>query len=103
MGANASNYPHSCSPRVGGNSQAQQTFIGNFQILFSIMTVNRIVFSMIFVDKNRIEPGKIIIDNGSVASRFLPTAKSKSGLMSFIINKLLYNTVDPFFGCINHS
>lgn len=29
MGANASNYPHSCSPRVGGNSQAQQTFIGN--------------------------------------------------------------------------
>ncbi|KAM9555712.1 BTB/POZ domain-containing protein 7 isoform 2-T3 [Guaruba guarouba] len=28
MGANASNYPHSCSPRVGGNSQAQQTFIG---------------------------------------------------------------------------
>lgn len=33
MGANASNYPHSCSPRVGGNSQAQQTFIGNsFQL-----------------------------------------------------------------------
>ncbi|XP_037687939.1 BTB/POZ domain-containing protein 7 isoform X1 [Choloepus didactylus] len=28
MGANASNYPHSCSPRIGGNSQAQQTFIG---------------------------------------------------------------------------
>ncbi|CAH6849796.1 Btbd7 [Phodopus roborovskii] len=28
MGANASNYPHSCSPRVGGDSQAQQTFIG---------------------------------------------------------------------------
>lgn len=28
MGANASNYPHSCSPRVGGNSQTQQTFIG---------------------------------------------------------------------------
>ncbi|XP_058511390.1 BTB/POZ domain-containing protein 7 [Ochotona princeps] len=28
MGANASNYPHSCSPRVGGASQAQQTFIG---------------------------------------------------------------------------
>ncbi|XP_040334014.1 BTB/POZ domain-containing protein 7 isoform X2 [Herpailurus yagouaroundi] len=28
MGANASNYPHSCSPRVGGNPQAQQTFIG---------------------------------------------------------------------------
>nr|XP_014341920.1 PREDICTED: BTB/POZ domain-containing protein 7 isoform X2 [Latimeria chalumnae] len=28
MGANASNYPHSCSPRFGGNSQAQQTFIG---------------------------------------------------------------------------
>ncbi|XP_067403143.1 BTB/POZ domain-containing protein 7 isoform X1 [Emydura macquarii macquarii] len=28
MGANASHYPHSCSPRVGGNSQAQQTFIG---------------------------------------------------------------------------
>uniref|UniRef100_A0A452ECE4 BTB/POZ domain-containing protein 7 n=1 Tax=Capra hircus TaxID=9925 RepID=A0A452ECE4_CAPHI len=28
MGANASSYPHSCSPRVGGNSQAQQTFIG---------------------------------------------------------------------------
>lgn len=28
MGANASNYPHACSPRVGGSSQAQQTFIG---------------------------------------------------------------------------
>ncbi|XP_022361016.1 BTB/POZ domain-containing protein 7 [Enhydra lutris kenyoni] len=28
MGANASTYPHACSPRVGGNSQAQQTFIG---------------------------------------------------------------------------
>lgn len=28
MGANASNYPHSCSPRVGGNAQTQQTFIG---------------------------------------------------------------------------
>uniref|UniRef100_A0A8C8VJD5 BTB/POZ domain-containing protein 7 n=1 Tax=Pelusios castaneus TaxID=367368 RepID=A0A8C8VJD5_9SAUR len=28
MGANASHYPHSCSPRVGGSSQAQQTFIG---------------------------------------------------------------------------
>ncbi|XP_053566098.1 BTB/POZ domain-containing protein 7 [Bombina bombina] len=28
MGVNASSYPHSCSPRVGGNSQAQQTFIG---------------------------------------------------------------------------
>ncbi|XP_039597173.1 BTB/POZ domain-containing protein 7 [Polypterus senegalus] len=28
MGVNASNYPHSCSPRIGGNSQAQQTFIG---------------------------------------------------------------------------
>lgn len=28
MGANASNCPHSCSPRAGGNSQAQQTFIG---------------------------------------------------------------------------
>uniref|UniRef100_A0AAY4AS79 BTB domain-containing protein n=1 Tax=Denticeps clupeoides TaxID=299321 RepID=A0AAY4AS79_9TELE len=28
MGANASNYPHSCSPRIGGNSHAQQTFAG---------------------------------------------------------------------------
>ncbi|KAG9481823.1 hypothetical protein GDO78_010837 [Eleutherodactylus coqui] len=28
MGVNASSYPHSCSPRVGGNSQTQQTFIG---------------------------------------------------------------------------
>uniref|UniRef100_A0A8C2ZCH3 BTB (POZ) domain containing 7 n=1 Tax=Cyclopterus lumpus TaxID=8103 RepID=A0A8C2ZCH3_CYCLU len=28
MGANGSSYPHSCSPRIGGNSQAQQTFIG---------------------------------------------------------------------------
>ncbi|XP_033892634.1 BTB/POZ domain-containing protein 7 [Acipenser ruthenus] len=28
MGVNASNYPHSCSPRIGGNSQTQQTFIG---------------------------------------------------------------------------
>lgn len=33
MGANASNYPHSCSPRVGGSSQAQQTFIGNFSVI----------------------------------------------------------------------
>ncbi|KAI1895413.1 hypothetical protein AGOR_G00106030 [Albula goreensis] len=29
MGVNASSYPHSCSPRIGGNSQAQQTFIGS--------------------------------------------------------------------------
>ncbi|XP_069008313.1 BTB/POZ domain-containing protein 7 [Embiotoca jacksoni] len=28
MGANGSSYPHSCSPRFGGNAQAQQTFIG---------------------------------------------------------------------------
>ncbi|XP_034431781.1 BTB/POZ domain-containing protein 7 isoform X2 [Hippoglossus hippoglossus] len=28
MGANGSSYPHSCSPRTGGNAQAQQTFIG---------------------------------------------------------------------------
>uniref|UniRef100_A0A669EKE4 BTB (POZ) domain containing 7 n=1 Tax=Oreochromis niloticus TaxID=8128 RepID=A0A669EKE4_ORENI len=28
MGANGSSYPHSCSPRIGGSSQAQQTFIG---------------------------------------------------------------------------
>uniref|UniRef100_A0A3Q3JBY5 BTB domain-containing protein n=1 Tax=Monopterus albus TaxID=43700 RepID=A0A3Q3JBY5_MONAL len=28
MGANGSSYPHSCSPRIGGNAQAQQTFIG---------------------------------------------------------------------------
>ncbi|XP_041132332.1 BTB/POZ domain-containing protein 7-like isoform X3 [Polyodon spathula] len=28
MGVNASNYPNSCSPRTGGNSQTQQTFIG---------------------------------------------------------------------------
>lgn len=28
MGVNASSYPHSCSPRFGGSSQAQQTFIG---------------------------------------------------------------------------
>uniref|UniRef100_A0A8C6VUH1 BTB (POZ) domain containing 7 n=1 Tax=Nothobranchius furzeri TaxID=105023 RepID=A0A8C6VUH1_NOTFU len=28
MGANGSSYPHSCSPRIGGNTQAQQTFIG---------------------------------------------------------------------------
>uniref|UniRef100_A0A2I2Z655 BTB domain-containing protein n=1 Tax=Gorilla gorilla gorilla TaxID=9595 RepID=A0A2I2Z655_GORGO len=28
MGANASHYPHPCSAKVGGNSQAQQTFIG---------------------------------------------------------------------------
>uniref|UniRef100_H3DJ08 BTB (POZ) domain containing 7 n=1 Tax=Tetraodon nigroviridis TaxID=99883 RepID=H3DJ08_TETNG len=28
MGANGSSYPHSCSPRLGGNAQAQQTFIG---------------------------------------------------------------------------
>ncbi|XP_070972839.1 BTB/POZ domain-containing protein 7-like [Oncorhynchus clarkii lewisi] len=28
MGANASSYSHSCSPRIGGNTQIQQTFIG---------------------------------------------------------------------------
>uniref|UniRef100_A0A4W4EUK9 BTB domain-containing protein n=1 Tax=Electrophorus electricus TaxID=8005 RepID=A0A4W4EUK9_ELEEL len=28
MGASASSYPHSCSPRFGGNAQTQQTFIG---------------------------------------------------------------------------
>ncbi|KAG9282971.1 BTB/POZ domain-containing protein 7 [Astyanax mexicanus] len=28
MGVNASSYPHSCSPRFGGHSQTQQTFIG---------------------------------------------------------------------------
>ncbi|XP_029983499.1 BTB/POZ domain-containing protein 7 isoform X2 [Sphaeramia orbicularis] len=28
MGANGSSYPHSCSPRIGGSAQAQQTFIG---------------------------------------------------------------------------
>jgi len=28
MGVNASSYPHSCSPRFGGNPQTQQTFIG---------------------------------------------------------------------------
>lgn len=30
MGANVSSYPHSCSPRFGGNAQAQQTFIGGY-------------------------------------------------------------------------
>lgn len=30
MGANVSSYPHSCSPRFGGNTQAQQTFIGGY-------------------------------------------------------------------------
>ncbi|KAL2082014.1 hypothetical protein ACEWY4_021832 [Coilia grayii] len=29
MGVNASSYPHSCSPRFGGSSQTQQTFIGS--------------------------------------------------------------------------
>ncbi|XP_067848040.1 BTB/POZ domain-containing protein 7 [Heptranchias perlo] len=33
MGVNASNYPHSFSQRVGGNSQAQQTFIGTSSYL----------------------------------------------------------------------
>lgn len=28
MGANVSSYPHSCSSRFVGNSQAQQTLIG---------------------------------------------------------------------------
>lgn len=32
MGANGSSYPHSCSPRIGGNAQAQQTFIGMYSI-----------------------------------------------------------------------
>lgn len=30
MGANGSSYPHSCSPRIGGNAQGQQTFIGMY-------------------------------------------------------------------------
>lgn len=30
MGANGSSYPHSCSPRIGGNAQTQQTFIGRY-------------------------------------------------------------------------
>ncbi|KAK7904751.1 hypothetical protein WMY93_017358 [Mugilogobius chulae] len=30
MGANGSSYPHSCSPRIGGSSQPQQTFIGKY-------------------------------------------------------------------------
>lgn len=30
MGANGSSYPHTCSPRIGGNAQAQQTFIGMY-------------------------------------------------------------------------
>lgn len=30
MGVNASSYPHSCSPRFGGNSQTQHTFIGKW-------------------------------------------------------------------------
>ncbi|XP_078262921.1 BTB/POZ domain-containing protein 7 [Rhinoraja longicauda] len=33
MGVNASTYPHSFSQRVGGNSQAQQTFIGTSSYL----------------------------------------------------------------------
>ncbi|XP_072895251.1 BTB/POZ domain-containing protein 7 [Hemitrygon akajei] len=33
MGVNASSYPHSFSQRVGGNSQAQQTFIGTSSYL----------------------------------------------------------------------
>ncbi|XP_067894850.1 BTB/POZ domain-containing protein 7 isoform X2 [Heterodontus francisci] len=33
MGVNASNYPHSFSQRAGGNSQAQQTFIGTSSYL----------------------------------------------------------------------
>ncbi|KAK3542676.1 hypothetical protein QTP86_032559 [Hemibagrus guttatus] len=28
MGVNASSYPHSCSPRIGGHSPTQQTFLG---------------------------------------------------------------------------
>lgn len=37
MGANGSSYPHSCSPRIGGNAQAQQTFIGMCFICALIM------------------------------------------------------------------
>ncbi|GCC27457.1 hypothetical protein chiPu_0005881 [Chiloscyllium punctatum] len=33
MGVNASNYPHTFSQRIGGNSQAQQTFIGTSSYL----------------------------------------------------------------------
>lgn len=39
MGANGSSYPHSCSPRIGGNAQAQQTFIGRYLICGLIKSV----------------------------------------------------------------
>ena len=35
MGVNASSYPHSCSPRFGGNSQSQQIFIGGSSCLLT--------------------------------------------------------------------
>lgn len=47
MGANGSSYPHSCSPRIGGNAQAQQTFIGRHVIfglkknVLIVCTVNK--------------------------------------------------------------
>uniref|UniRef100_A0A8C6QJ14 BTB domain containing 7 n=1 Tax=Nannospalax galili TaxID=1026970 RepID=A0A8C6QJ14_NANGA len=43
MGANASNYPHSCSPRVGGNSQAQQTFIGCEDIIAESISLDTLI------------------------------------------------------------
>lgn len=39
MGANGSSYPHSCSPRIGGNTHAQQTFIGRYFICGLIKSV----------------------------------------------------------------
>lgn len=71
MGANASNYPHSCSPRVGGNSQAQQTFIGKLSVfltLISFATINRIVFSGLWIKRIKYEK---VIDNsvGSIPSQ----------------------------------
>lgn len=41
MGANGSSYPHSCSPRIGGNAQAQQTFIGMCSICFNYACWNQ--------------------------------------------------------------
>lgn len=43
MGANGSSYPHSCSPRIGGNAQAQHTFIGMYFICGLIKSISNTV------------------------------------------------------------
>ncbi len=60
MGVNASSYPHSCSPRFGGNPQTQQTFIGKLALNAIIETFVVPSLATIVIDNNRkVRNGKI--------------------------------------------